>query len=50
MQKVSVRTKHEINIMEERISGLSNQLIALQENREQKIAKFEGSIEETQTT
>ena len=40
--------KHEINIMEERINGLSNQLIALQENREQKIAKFEGSIEETQ--
>ena len=42
-------TKHEINIMEERISGLSNQLIALQENREQKIVKFETSIEETQT-
>ena len=41
-------TKHEINIMEERISGLSNQLIALQENREQKIKKFEESIQETQ--
>lgn len=45
----SVReTKHEINIMEERIQGLSNQLVALQENREQKIAKFELTIDETQ--
>ncbi len=46
----SVRdTKHEINIMEERIQGLSNQLVALQENREQKIAKFELTIDETQS-
>lgn len=45
----SVReTKHKINIMEERIQGLSNQLVALQENREQKIAKFELTIDETQ--
>ena len=42
-------TDHEINIMEERIAGLSNQMVALQENREQKIAKFETSIQETQT-
>ena len=40
---------HEINIMEERISGLSNQMVALQENRESKIKKFESSIQETQT-
>ncbi len=42
-------TDHEINIMEERISGLSNQMVALQENREKKIKKFEESIRETQT-
>ena len=41
-------TKHEINIMEERISGLSNQMVALQENRESKIRKFESTIQETQ--
>lgn len=41
--------QHEINIMEERIAGLSNQMVALQENREQKIKKFESSIEEAQT-
>ena len=47
---VTVRdTAHAINIMEERISGLSGQLNALQENREQKIAKFETTIAETQT-
>ena len=47
---VTVRdTAHAINIMEERISGLSGQLNALQENREQKIVKFETTITETQT-
>jgi len=47
---VTVReTDHSINIMEERISGLSSQLIALEVNREEKIVKFETTIEETQT-
>ena len=40
-------TVHEINIMEERISGLTSQLNALHENREQKIGKFETTIKET---
>jgi len=42
-------TSHSINIMEERISGLSNQLLALQENRDQRMAKLETSIDDTQT-
>lgn len=47
---VTVReTDHKINIMEERISGLSSQLNALEVNREEKIVKFETTIEETQT-
>ena len=41
--------KHEIQIMEERISGLNSQLNALRENREKKISKFENTVEETQT-
>ena len=40
---------HEINIMEERIQGLSSQLEALRENRDQKIGKFETTINETNT-
>jgi DNA repair exonuclease SbcCD ATPase subunit len=40
-------THHEINIMEERIQGLTSQLNALRENREQKIGKFESTITET---
>ena len=40
-------TNHEVQIMEERISGLNSQLLALRENREQKIVKFESTVEET---
>ena len=40
-------THHEINIMEERIQGLTSQLNALRENRESKIGKFEETILET---
>ena len=40
---------HEINIMEERIQGLSSQLEALRENRDHKIGKFETTINETNT-
>jgi DNA repair exonuclease SbcCD ATPase subunit len=42
-------TDHEINIMEERISGLNQQLTVLQTNRDEKIGKFETTIAETQT-
>ena len=42
-------TDHEINIMEERISGLNQQLTVLQTNRDEKIGKFETTITETQT-
>jgi DNA repair exonuclease SbcCD ATPase subunit len=40
---------HEINIMEERIQGLTSQLEALRENRDKKIGKFETTINETNT-
>jgi len=40
-------TNHEIDILEERISGLNEQLNALRENREQKLKKFEGTVDET---
>ena len=42
-------TTHQINIMEERLNGLSQQLVVLQENRDEKIGKFEDTISETQT-
>ena len=40
--------QHEIAILEERINGLNSQLNALRENREEKISKFESTIEQTQ--
>ncbi len=40
--------QHEIAILEERINGLNSQLNALRENREDKISKFESTIEQTQ--
>ena len=41
--------QHEIAILEERINGLNSQLNALRENREEKISKFESTIEQTQS-
>ena len=41
--------QHEIAILEERISGLNSQIDALRENRDEKILKFEPTINQTQT-
>lgn len=41
--------QHEIAILEERISGLNSQIDALRENRDEKIMKFETTINQTQT-
>ena len=41
--------QHEIAILEERISGLISQIDALRENRDEKILKFETTINQTQT-
>ena len=41
--------QHEIAILEERISGLNSQIDALRENRDEKILKFETTINQTQT-
>ena len=41
--------QHEIAILEERINGLNSQIDALRENRDEKISKFEGTINQTQT-
>ena len=41
--------QHEIAILEERINGLNSQINALRENRDEKISKFEGTINQTQT-
>ncbi len=41
-------TGHDIKIMEERIHGLNEQLNVLRENRDQKISKYESTVEETQ--
>ena len=42
-------TKHEIELLEERISGLNEQMQVLQKNRDKKIKKYENTIEETQS-
>ena len=41
-------TKHETELLEERISGLNEQMSLLQKNRDKKIAKYENTIQETQ--
>ena len=41
-------TNHEIELLEERISGLNEQMNLLQKNRDKKIEKYQGTIEETQ--
>lgn len=41
-------TTHEVELMEERINGLNEQLNALRENREEKISKYNKTIEETE--
>lgn len=47
---VNVRENdHEIDLLEERISGLNEQLNALRENRDKRIKQYEGTVEETQT-
>jgi len=42
-------TDHEVEILEERISGLNEQLNALRENRDNKIKQYEETVNETQT-
>ena len=41
-------TNHEVELIEERVSGLNEQLEALRETRELKIQKYEGTVQETQ--
>ena len=41
-------TKHETELLEERISGLNEQMSLLQKNRDKKIAKYKNTIQETQ--
>ena len=41
-------TSHEIDLLHERISGLNDQVNALQKNREVKIKKYESTVNETQ--
>ena len=41
-------TSHEIDMLHERISGLNDQVNALQKNREPKIKKYESTVNETQ--
>ncbi len=41
-------TNHEIELLEERISGLNEQMNLLQKNRDKKIKKYENTISETQ--
>ena len=46
---VDVReTNHEIELLEERISGLNEQMNLLQKNRDKKIQKYEDTVSETQ--
>ena len=46
---VDVReTNHEIELLEERISGLNEQMNLLQKNRDKKIKKYENTVSETQ--
>ena len=40
---------HEIEILEERISGLNEQINALQKNRDKQILKYESTVKETET-
>ena len=42
-------TNHEIELLEERISGLNEQMSLLQKNRDKKIKKYENTISETQS-
>ncbi len=41
-------TNHEIELLEERISGLNEQMQLLEKNRDKKIKKYENTISETQ--
>ena len=46
---VEVReNNHEIELLEERINGLNEQLIALRDNRDAKVKKYENTVNETQ--
>ena len=46
---VEVReTNHEVELLEERISGLNDQMQALQKNRDKRIKKYESTVTETQ--
>lgn len=42
-------TGHEIDLLEERVSGLNDQLNALRENRNEKLEKFQHNVDETET-
>ena len=44
----SKETNHEVELIEERVSGLNEQLEALRETRELKIQKYEDTVQETQ--
>ena len=41
-------TSHEIDLLEERISGLNEQVQALQKNRDDQISKYEKTVKETE--
>src|SRR6056300_1654150 len=41
-------TSHEIDLLEERVSGLNDQLNALRENRNEKLEKFQHNVDETE--
>lgn len=46
---VEVReTNHKVELLEERISGLNDQMQALQKNRDKRIKKYESTVTETQ--
>jgi len=47
--KIEIKdTDHEVEILEERISGLTEQLNALQKNRDEQIGKYESTVKETE--
>ena len=42
-------TEHEVDLLEERVSGLNEQQNALRENRNEKLEKFQHNVDETET-
>ena len=42
-------TEHQVEIMEERIAGLTDQMNALQQSRDEQIDKYEKTVKETET-